>query len=91
MISHRDLLRAQARFLDQLATDKTEGTRFASVKAGEIMSSDVASIDAKAPAREAARIMLEQQIGCLPVVNGDVLVGIVTEADFLRWAYDALG
>jgi CBS domain-containing protein len=36
---------------------------------------------------EAARVMLEKQYGCLPVVDRDGnLLGIVTDADFLRLA-----
>jgi len=34
--------------------------------------------------REAAEIMLENKIGCLPVTEGTRLVGILTEADFVR-------
>jgi len=33
---------------------------------------------------EAARILLENKIGCLPVVENDALVGILTEADFVK-------
>ena len=33
-------------------------------------------------ARDAARVMLEHKVGCLPVVEDKKLVGIVTEADF---------
>jgi CBS domain-containing protein len=35
-------------------------------------------------ARDAARLMLEHKIGGLPVVDGERVVGIVTETDFLR-------
>jgi CBS domain-containing protein len=34
---------------------------------------------------EAARLMIEQKIGCLPVVEGHTLVGIITETDILRY------
>ncbi len=33
---------------------------------------------------EAMRKMQDNQIGCLPVVKGKELVGIITEMDFLR-------
>ncbi len=36
--------------------------------------------------RAAARQMLEHKIGCLPVLEAGKLVGIVTEADFVRLA-----
>jgi CBS domain-containing membrane protein len=32
----------------------------------------------------AARLMIERRIGCLPVLEGDRLVGILTESDFAR-------
>jgi acetoin utilization protein AcuB len=35
-------------------------------------------------AADAARLMLEHKIGALPVLDGDHLVGIVTETDVLR-------
>ncbi|MFL6292185.1 MAG: CBS domain-containing protein [Thermoanaerobaculia bacterium] len=34
--------------------------------------------------RDAARIMLDNKFGCLPVVENQRLVGIVTESDFVR-------
>ncbi len=36
------------------------------------------------PVEDAARLLYEHKIGCLPVVSGDRLVGIVTETDVLR-------
>ena len=40
------------------------------------------------PLANAARLMLEQKVGCLPVVDGEKLVGILTESDFVRLALD---
>jgi CBS domain-containing protein len=34
---------------------------------------------------EAAELMLQKGIGCLPVVDGTALVGIVTKTDLLRY------
>jgi CBS domain-containing protein len=40
---------------------------------------------------QAARLMLERKWGCLPVCEEDgTLVGIVTEADFVRFAADVV-
>jgi len=30
------------------------------------------------------RLMKEHKIGCLPVVNGDELVGLISETEFLK-------
>jgi len=40
-------------------------------------------IEADAPAHEAGRLMLEQYIGCLPVMRGETLIGIVTRSDLM--------
>lgn len=50
----------------------------------DVMSSPVMSVPAKADVVEAARIMLDDKVGSLPVVEGGKVVGIVTETDVLR-------
>ena len=54
------------------------------VPVSDVMSSPVMSVPAKADVVEAARIMLEDKVGSLPVVEGGKVVGIVTETDVLR-------
>jgi CBS domain-containing membrane protein len=49
----------------------------------EVMSPDPAVVAPDVPLAEAARIMSERKIGCLPVVEGQELVGILTEGDFV--------
>jgi acetoin utilization protein AcuB len=51
---------------------------------GEVMSKSVIVVAPGRPAREAAQSMLDHKIGALPVVDGERLIGIVTESDFLR-------
>ena len=36
-------------------------------------------------------MMLDNKLGCLPVVEGEHLVGILTEADFVRWYVENRG
>jgi acetoin utilization protein AcuB len=50
----------------------------------EIMNYPVITVAPTAPIREAIDLILERGIGCLPVVEGGALVGIVTKADLLR-------
>ena len=49
-----------------------------------IMTTDMVTVSADAPIREAARLMLEKKIAGLPVVDNDKLVGIITESDIFR-------
>jgi CBS domain-containing protein len=57
------------------------------MKAGDIMSARVISISPDAGVMEAVRVMLQNHISGLPVVDASgTLVGMVTEGDFLRRA-----
>jgi len=49
----------------------------------EAMVSDVVTTTPDTPLPRAAATMLARQIGCLPVVEGGKLVGIITESDFV--------
>lgn len=51
---------------------------------GEVMTKSVIVVEPERDAREAAAILLSEKIGALPVLDGELLVGIVTETDFLR-------
>jgi acetoin utilization protein AcuB len=48
------------------------------------MTRGVIVIDPDRDAREAARIMVDHKIGALPVLDGEHLLGIITETDLLR-------
>ncbi|MDH3691540.1 MAG: CBS domain-containing protein [Gammaproteobacteria bacterium] len=52
----------------------------------EAMTNEVRTTSPESSLAEAARVMLDEKIGCLPVVNEDKLVGLLTEADFLKLA-----
>ena len=54
-----------------------------SVLAKELMQTQVVTIAPNEPISLAAQRMTEHKVGCLPVVDGADLVGIVTEGDFL--------
>ncbi len=50
----------------------------------EVMARDVATAHPDDPIEEAANAMRERKIGCLPVVEGEALVGIVTSSDVME-------
>lgn len=51
----------------------------------DIMTSPVTTVTPETPVREALRVMLERRISGLPVVDAvGMLVGLVSEGDFLR-------
>lgn len=89
IVSHRDLLAAKISALAPL-TDDERSTLQLAVPVGRIMHASVRTIESDALAVQAARIMREHHFGCLPVVDGGTLVGIVTEADLLALVTDSL-
>jgi len=56
----------------------------AKLTVGEVMSRLVIVVGGDRSVADAAQLMLDHQIGALPVVDGGRLVGIVTESDFVR-------
>jgi len=52
----------------------------------EVMTSEVITTTPDTPLAEAAQVLIERKIGCLPVVEAGRLVGIITEADFVALA-----
>lgn len=50
----------------------------------KIMTKDVITASPDDVVEDAARVMVEKQIGCLPVVRNGVAVGIITENDLFR-------
>jgi CBS domain-containing membrane protein len=55
----------------------------ASYPVKQVMSAEAVTIAPDVALRDAAALMAEKKLGCLPVVEGGKLVGILTEGDFL--------
>jgi acetoin utilization protein AcuB len=75
VVSERDLLRASLSNFSDFGSDEIN----------RVMSAPPVVIAPDATVEEAARVMAERKIGCLPVVDGDELVGLITETDVLRY------
>ena len=52
----------------------------------DLMSSKVVTISSESTAFDAARELLDHDIGCIIVVDGNKVVGIVTKSDIIREA-----
>ncbi len=50
----------------------------------EAMRDEVITITPESTLSDAANLMLYNKIGCLPVVDGERLVGMISEADFVK-------
>jgi CBS domain-containing protein len=82
--SERDLLRASLSVLSE-HRDAERRMFLHVVEISRVMSSPPVVIGPDATIREAALLMADRKIGCLPVVEANQLVGMITETDVLRW------
>jgi acetoin utilization protein AcuB len=63
----------------------------AKMQVREAMTKSVIVVEEECPVEEAALVMAEHKIGCLPVVRGQRLVGIITETDLFNLFTEQLG
>ncbi len=84
VVSERDLLRASLSTLSSFGSDERRAF-LQVVEIGRVMSQPPITIQLDASVEDAARLMADHKIGCLPVVQGETLRGIVTETDVLRY------
>jgi len=84
VVTERDLLRASLSSLNANAAD-TRRAFLHAIEIARVMSAPPIVIRPEASVRQAARLMAERKIGCLPVTDeSDAFVGLVTETDVLR-------
>ena len=80
LVTHRDLLRAAVQRTGAAPSQKP-------LWAADVMVRDVKTVRSDTPTRDAVKQMLDNKYGCLPVVGADgELIGILTEADMVRFA-----
>lgn len=90
MVSDRDLKRAMASSATSLETHELYYL-LGRLTMAEVMTKAVIAIRRTTPIEEAARLMVEEKIGALPVTDGERLVGIITETDVLKLFVRAMG
>ena len=82
VVSQRDLLRASLSNVMGIAKDD-QAAFLEGVHISEVMSSPAISVEPEASIQKAAGLMAERKIGCLVVVEGSKMIGILTETDLL--------
>jgi acetoin utilization protein AcuB len=90
ILSDRDLKRAMASPATSLAVHELNYL-LDRLRVADIMTRAVVTIGPMFPIEDAARLMVLEKIGALPVTDGERLVGLVTETDVLRLFVQALG
>lgn len=89
LISQRDVLAAEHSSLLNIEAEKRlENEK--SIRVSDFMKINLVSIDPKASMRKAALYIQKHKLGCLPVVEDEKLVGIITDSDFVNVAINLL-
>jgi acetoin utilization protein AcuB len=89
VVSERDLLRISLSNLNDSSSEERRAFLQA-LEIGRTMSTPPIVIEPFATVEKAALLLAEHKIGCLPVVDGDDLVGMVTATDVLSYFAGAL-
>jgi len=90
IISEKDLLYASPSPATSLSVYEV-GYLLSKLKVEEIMAKAVTTVAPDAPLEEAARIMADGKVSGLPVMDGDRLVGIITETDVFKTILEMMG
>lgn len=84
VISDRDLLRASSPFIGR-PSERPQDLATLNRRVHQIMTRNLVVVAPGTPVEDAARLMLDKRVSCLPVVDDDgKLQGIVTWRDQLR-------
>jgi CBS-domain-containing membrane protein len=84
IISERDLIGAAASRIFGLK-QKSKSALLKSLLIKEIMRKHVVTVEPDTPITNAAQLMADKKIGCVPVLREGALVGLVTTTDVLRY------
>jgi acetoin utilization protein AcuB len=79
IVSDRDL-----RSATPALGDPARAEALGRIVVSEVMASDVTTARPEDPIEDAANAMREKKVGCLPVVEGDALVGIISSSDVME-------
>lgn len=83
IVSHRDLVRAGMSSV--LGLDyQSDRDWLQKISVRDVMSTSVRTVHPDQPLRAAVDVMVEHKVGCVPVVEDERLVGLLSETDCLR-------
>jgi CBS domain-containing membrane protein len=84
MLTERDLMGAAASKIFGL-TQKSKSALLKSVLIKDVMKTRVMTVAPDTTIKDAAHLMADKKIGCVPVVSDGAIVGLVTTTDILRY------
>ena len=83
VLSERDLSKIQHQ-AEAVLPVASKADLLGRYRVGDAMTGEVLTVEEDVDIRSAAQMMIDQKFGCLPVVSGQRLIGILTESDFVK-------
>lgn len=90
IVTQTDLLHASPSPATALSVSEVNYL-LANLRIRDVLSSPAITVSEDTPLEEAARMMVENKIGCLPVMDAGKLVGMITETDVFKSFVEVLG
>jgi acetoin utilization protein AcuB len=90
IVSEQDLLHASATSVTSLSVWEIQSL-LSKIKVEMVMVKKIVSVDEDTTVEEAARIMADKVIGCLPVMKGKMMVGFITKSELFIALMELLG
>jgi CBS domain-containing protein len=84
LLSERDLMGAATTEIFRLK-QKRKSALLKTVLIKDVMKKRVITVKPDTPIKDAAQLMADKKVGCVPVVIAGALVGLVTTTDILRY------
>jgi predicted transcriptional regulator len=89
LLSERDLMGATASQIFGLK-QKSKSALLKSVMIKDVMKKKVITVTSDTKIADAAHLMADKKIGCVPVMSNGALIGLLTTTDILRYV-ESLG
>ena len=86
LITDRDVARYAPSMLTSISPDEYNAI-FENTPLAKVMTKNPITVSPGTPVQEAVKILHNRKLGCLPVVDGSKLVGIITTSDMLSFLH----
>lgn len=90
VISEKDILHAAPSAASTLSIHEM-AYLLSKLTVKKVMKKDVVTIQKTTPVEDAARLMVDQDLSCLPVMDGKKIVGIVSKSDLFKILLELFG
>ncbi len=89
IVTDRDLKRATPSLLSGIDRESFDKV-LDETRVGQVMTRNPYTVTPSMRLKDAAKILIDQRFGALPVIDGGKLIGIVTATDLLKALHDML-